>query len=240
MAYDGAQAGTRLAGPAPGFVRIVVFICALMAADLAFAWTERCPDWNVSIHSVDGVDTGIACEAAEKALGFLSAHGVDTAGAVEMHLANALPAPADPKAFGCYDQVARRAYMLVFPEFLKQDTWSDLPVDRALYRSMLTHEIAHAVAAANFEIPGPSVRAHEYVAYVTMLATMSPGQRADLLARFPGQGYVSAGEMNTTFYLIAPFRFAAEAYRHFVKPGNGKTFLAEVLAGRALVGEDGP
>ena len=70
---------------------------------------------------------------------------------------DALPALADPKAFGCYDKATRRAYMLVFPEFV-----------------------------------------------------------------------------------LAPFRFAAEAYRHFLKPGNGKAFLAEVLAGRALLGEDGP
>lgn len=240
MALAGAQAGTRLAGPVRAGAAMALCICVQMAVGLAVADTVRCPDSNVAIHSADRAEAGAACEAAGNALGFLAAQGADTTGKVEVHLVSKLPDAAGPRAFGCYDRPDRRTYMLVFSEFLKQGTWSDLPLDRALYQSLLTHEVAHAVAAANFLVSTPSVRAHEYVAYVTMLATMPAAQRERLLAKFPGEGYGAAREMSTIFYLIAPFRFAAETYRHFLKPGNGKAFLTEVLAGRALIGEDGP
>ena len=221
-------------------MQILALTFALIAAGLTQEDMVRCPTSHISVHWADKGDAAIACEAAGAALGFLAANGLETAAAFDVHLVSALPAQAGPKAFGCYDHPARRVYMLDYPGYLKQGAWSDLPVNRALYRSLLAHEIGHAVAAVNFSVPRPSVRAHEYVAYITMLATMPAEQRESFLARFPGQGYESPAQMSTDFYFIAPFRFAAEAYRHFLKPGNGKSFLTEVLAGRALIGDDGP
>ena len=220
-------------------VETAIFIGALIAADFAHGDELRCPDSNVVVHSADRGDADAACEAAGEALGFLAAQGLDTTGAVEVHLVNKLPDMAGLSAFGCYDHPDRRVYMLVFSECLKQGTWSELPLDRTLFKSLLTHEVAHAVAAANFSVPKPGMLAHEYLAYVTMLATMPLRQRERMLGRFPGQGFDSPDQMSATFYLIDPFRFGAEAYRHFLKPGNGKAFIKEVLSGRVLIGEDG-
>ena len=46
--------------------------------------------------------------------------------------------------------------------------------------------------------------------------------------------------MSTTYYQIDPARFSAEVYRHFIKPGNGKVFLQNVLSGMALNNEGNP
>jgi hypothetical protein len=40
--------------------------------------------------------------------------------------------------------------------------------------------------------------------------------------------------MSTTIYLLDPVRFGAQAYRHFLKPGNRRDHLHAILAGRAL------
>lgn len=41
--------------------------------------------------------------------------------------------------------------------------------------------------------------------------------------------------MPATLYMLDPVRFGAQAYRHYLKPGNGREFLHAILAGKALV-----
>lgn len=49
-----------------------------------------------------------------------------------------------------------------------------------------------------------------------------------------GEGYEGDWQMSTTIYLLDPVRFGAQAYRHFLKPGNRRDHLHAILAGRAL------
>jgi hypothetical protein len=220
-------------------VGVAIFVCALITADFACGDELRCPGRNVVVHSAARGDAETACEAAGEAIDFLAAQGFDTTGAVKVNLVRKIPVVGLP-TIGCYDHPHRRVYVLVFSEFLKLKTWSELPVDRTLYKSLVAHEVAHAVAAANFSVPKPSILAEEYIAYVTQLATMPLRYRERVLEQSSGEGYDSANEMTVTFYLISPFRFGVNAYRHFLKPGNGESFLKGVLSGRVLIGEGYP
>ena len=82
-----------------------------------------------------------------------------------------------------------------------------------MYRSLVTHEVAHAVASCNFAIPEPPIQAQEYVAYVAMFSMMNPNLRERVLAENPGAGFDSQLEMNEIVYLFDPMRFGVEAYR---------------------------
>jgi hypothetical protein len=217
---------------------LAICIFALIAVDLAHGDEWRCPHSNVVIHLADRGDADAACGSARNALDFLAANGLDTTGAVEVHLVSELPMSCLRSNFGCYDHPNWRIYMLIFSECLKLKTWAELPLNSTLCNSLLTHEVAHAVAAANFLVPKPSMLAHEYVAYVTMLATMPSNQRERVLEQFPGEGFDSANQMSVTFYLLNPFQFGINAYRHFLKPGNGKVFLKDLLSGRVLIDKD--
>jgi hypothetical protein len=225
----------------PAWVQIAIFLCALIGAEVVCGDELRCPQTNVVVYSADGRDVAIACEAAGQALGFFAANDLDTTGAVEVHLVSKLPdVPNSSSSYGCYDHWSRRVYMLFLSGCLEQGPWAELPIDRALYKSLLTHEVAHAVADANFSVPKPGMLAHEYLAYVTMFATMPPGQRERVLKRFPGEGFDSVEQMSVTYYLMNPLRFGAEAYRHFLKLDDRKTFLKDVLSGRVQMGRNVP
>lgn len=219
---------------------LAIFIYALIASDFVHGDEWKCPQFNVVVHSTDSDDADAACEAARKALEFLATQGLDTTGSIEVRLVTALPMPCLQSGFGCYDQPNRRINMLIISECLKMRTWVELPLNPDLCESFLTHEVAHVVAAANFTAPKPSTLAQEYVANVTMVSTMSPRQRERLLEQLPGRGFDSADQMSTTYYQIDPARFSAEVYRHFIKPGNGKVFLQNVLSGMALNNEGNP
>lgn len=217
-------------------VGIAIFACALITVDFAHGDGLRCPGHNVVVHSAARGDADAACEAAGEALDFLETQGLDTSRAIAVYLVSKIPVGGE-STIGGYDHPHRRVYVLGFSEFLKRKTWSELPIDRTLYKSLVAHEVAHGVAAANFSVPKPSMLAQEYIAYVTQFATMPLGYRERVLEQFPGEGYDSPDEMSVTFYAISPFGFGINAYRHFVKPGNGKNFLKEVLSGRVLIRE---
>jgi len=220
------------------FASIAISLCVLGATGFALAREVSCPHTNVTVISADDHDVGIACEAAREAVGFFAANSLDTSAPVKVHLVSELPDVAGSLSYGCYDHRSRTVCMLHFSECLEQGPWGNLAINRTLYRSLLTHEVAHALADMNFAVQGPNTLAHEYLAYVTMFATMSAGERKRLLEQFPGTGFDSVDQMSVTYYLMNPLRFGAEAYRHFLKLGNKKTFLKDVLSGRVSIGRN--
>ena len=220
------------------FASIAISLCVLGATGFALAREVSCPHTNVTVISADDHDVGIACEAAREAVGFFAANSLDTSAPVKVRLVRELPDVAGSSSYGCYDHRSRTVCMLHFPECLERGPWANLAIDRTLYRSLLTHEVAHALADMNFTVQRPSALAHEYLAYVTMFATMPAGERERVLEQFPGTGFDSVNQMSVTYYLMNPLRFGAEAYRHFLKVGDQKTFLKNVLSGRVSIGRN--
>lgn len=145
-----------------------------------------------------------------------------------------LPPEASPSAAGCYLHAENRAVVLAYSAFTKYGTWFDVAIDRSLYRSLVAHEVAHSIAAANFSMPSAAIQAHEYLAYVTMFATMAPAQRERVLAQYPLAGFEDDEKMSAMIYLFDPMRFGVRAYRHFLERTNGREYLHSVLAGNAL------
>jgi Family of unknown function (DUF6639) len=194
----------------------------------------RCDTPNVLVHSPQRADALIACEGARDATAFLASQGFEVTGNVAVDVVGALPADASPSAAGCYLAAEKRAVVLAYSEFSGYGTWFEVAIDPALYRSLVAHEVAHSIAANNFTLASPAVQAHEYIAYVTMFATMSPALRDRVLSKYPGNGFEDDAQMNATIYLFDPMRFGVQAYRHFLKQTSGREYLQAVLAGNAL------
>ena len=198
-----------------------------------------CPGLNVSIHSLEKEDAEAGCKGAADAVAFLAAFKLDTTAPVSVRILDRLPEGIAPTAaLGCEVRVERRVYMLTFTACRKQGFAPELPVDRALYRSLIAHEVAHHLAAANFKVETPSVVAHEYIAYVTMFATMAPDQRDNILAHYPGEVWYTERGFNLTLYMMAPQFFGAQAYRHFMRLEDRQAFLKKVLSGSALADDN--
>lgn len=218
--------------------RGLLFVAALLAGSALPALAQRapthCPELTVIVHSSDPADAARFCAAAARAIHFLSAQGLDTQTPVDVHILPSLQGLCPASTFGCYDCRTQRINMLATAQCLKLGNWAGAPIDPAVCENHMVHETTHAVTARNFSIPRQSLLAHEYLGYVTMLSTMAPDRRARLLARYPGRGFESADEISLTFYLLDPVRFGVNAYRHFLKPGNGSAFIQKVLSGEAL------
>lgn len=195
----------------------------------------RCDTPNVVVHSSHRSDASIVCGGARDAMTFLASQALQVDGPVSIDVVEVLPSEASESAAGCYLTPKNRAVVLAYSEFRKRGTWFGIAIDPGLYRSLVAHEVAHSIAAANFEIARPAVQAHEYIAYVTMFATMAPAQRERVLSNYAGSGFENDAQMSSTIYLFDPMRFGVQAYRHFLGRASGRDYLHAVLAGNALV-----
>ena len=194
----------------------------------------RCNGLNVVVHSPNRTDAMIACEGARDAIVFLESHGLDVSGTIVIEVLTELPALTGSPAAGCYLESEQRVLILVYSEFRKFETLFRVPIDRSLYRSAATHEVAHMVADFNFTIPKPSIQAKEYITYVTMFSAMEPVLREKVLSHFTGKAFEGDWQMSTTVYMLDCMGFGIRAYLHFIKLTDGDEYLHAILNGEAL------
>lgn len=202
-----------------------------------------CATKDKPVRACDPADVKLACQGAHDAIYFLRAQGFNTANRVVIVIAQKLP-PAGTASTGglyldspdvCHGDTDQAVHLLTYSEFKKFKNWFHIPMEGSLYRSLAAHEVAHAISDCNFKLARPTIQAKEYLAYVTMFATMAPAVRERILRKSPGHGYEGDWQMGTTIYLADPMRFGVQAYRHFLKPDHGRSYLHAILAGKVLI-----
>jgi hypothetical protein len=187
------------------------------------------------VQNASPVEREDVCRGALDALEFLSESGYPLDFDLVVELSSQKPVEAyDAGSAGMYRRADRRILILGHDAFFGLETFLGQSCDRALFRSVIAHEIAHAVSDRYFATELPSQRAQEYIAAVVTLATMDTFHLQRLLDDKPLPGFSEESEISLLFYLLSPGGFMVKAYRHFLLPENGAGFLAAVLAGEAL------
>jgi hypothetical protein len=210
----------------------LLIVFATMIVNRGVEAEYRCDTSNVLIVGDDMRSVSLACDGAKRATAFLGAQGLDVSSEIRIELVNQL---ANEGAAGHLLAPGKKALVLSYPDFQNFGDWLRMPINTEIYRALVAHEVAHVVAANNFQIPKPTVQAHEYIAYVTTFATMDAVQRKRVLEKFPGDGFETELQMNTAIYLCDPMRFGAEAYRHFVKKGKDTDYFRLILSGYVMI-----
>jgi hypothetical protein len=212
----------------------VAFGVACFGLTPAHAAPLDCPHVSVTVFSPVAQDAQDVCAAALPVFTLFREAGLDKAIPLAVSVVASLPESLGPAVLGCFTPDDRHTRILTFESARARGTWFDRPMDRTLYRSLVAHEIAHALAWCN-TVDGPlSVRGREYVAYAVMFQTMDPHHREAILAQTPGKGFGSEWEISDTYLYLAPSRFGVDAYRHYLRPENGSRFLREIMRGAAL------
>lgn len=176
-------------------------------------------------------DAALACQGAQDAINFLISQGLRVPATLTLKVQTQAPAELPRTALGAYLREKHLVIVVSYRNFLRRRDMFRIPLDRNLYRAIVAHEVAHAIADHNFSVP-PSLLALEYISYVTFFSTMPPSQREKIL-----QPYWYDAEWPLyadVLYLQDHLDFGAHAYWHFVRPENGPEFFRKVLAGREL------
>lgn len=188
---------------------------------------------HVESKSIEDIQN--VCSAALAVASFYRDMGLSKIPTMHVTIVDNIPPEAGPDALGCFAPESGGIHILSYSAASKCGSLFGRHMDRALYRSLAAHEIAHAFASCNASVEKLSLRAGEYVAYVTMFATMDHNHRQAILEDNPGIGFENEKEISDTYYYLSPCQFGINAYRHFIRPENGNRFFQSVIRGQVLL-----
>jgi hypothetical protein len=186
---------------------------------------------HVEVTPAEAGSAVAACAGVRDALDFLHWLPRDPDVMLRIEIVPHLPDGLRPDAVGCYAIGSRRLMVLERRLFLQRGTWFEVPVSPRLWRSVIAHEVAHALVGCHLQGRPLAGAAHEYVAYVTMFATLDEATRAAALSAMPGDGFRHEAEINDFRYALDPMRFGADAYRHWLRQPDGVDFLRSLVRG---------
>ena len=193
-----------------------------------------CADARLSVVGGDASDVADACAGGLAAIAFLARQGLDVRQPLRVEIVERMPPGYAEDAAGFFDPASNRVLLLDYPGFARFGAWLGRPIDRAIHRAIAAHEVAHALSASHFVMPRPPRIAGEYIAYVTMFATMDPALRELALTLNPEPAWADDDVPDVAEYLSEPMRFGARAWRHWSRQSDPPAFLRAVLGGRAL------
>lgn len=193
-----------------------------------------CVGTTVDIEGGDERDRRAACDAVREGMAFLETVGISLGEQIRLILVSRAPATSSEDAIGSYDPRRGEITMLEYAAALDGSrrcaTPFGHPFSLTLWRSYVVHEVAHAAAHRQFAHRVPHMLASEYIASVAQMATLTPHQRERLFTVYPElSGFEHAAEISFGYYLLDPGRFTVNAYLHYMRPENGREFIARLL-----------
>lgn len=198
-----------------------------------------CPAIRVRFDSGSTIDRALVCEGTALARGFFRAHGIEVLRPI---LVRVYDQPFDPPVphIGAYSAEERQISLLGYERVRARnggDTLFGLSMDKALYRSVVVHEVAHAIADQNAEARPMPLVVQEYLAYVAQLSTMAPDLRERILSRYQLAAFLDLDEMSSTYYALDPSGFGIKAFRHFLSREDRGRLLRGLLSGEITPAE---
>nr|PZN74638.1 MAG: hypothetical protein DIU57_19060 [Pseudomonadota bacterium] len=116
------------------------------------------------------------------------------------------------------------------PPLVEGTPYAALP-QSDFYRSLIIHEVVHAVMHQNLKRPALSQATYEYPAYALQIESLAPSVRDLFLQSFNQRALKANSIFSDSTLLFDPYFFAARAYLHFKASADGCSLLAAILEG---------
>jgi hypothetical protein len=102
-------------------------------------------------------------------------------------------------------------------------------IDDDLYKSMIIHELAHALAWQNKETPSIKRGLFEYFAYVVQFVLLDKVRREAIISSSDVEAFTHSSEITDVYYYLSPNQFAVKSYLHFIKLNDRWAYLSSIL-----------
>jgi hypothetical protein len=212
----------------------VAFFAAFPLCSSSTGTEYECGNAPVFIQSQESEVNRDICDAAASVVKFFGRIDLQLRHPLVIEVVRNLPQERGGNAVGCYHEEENKVYVVTYSAFQNRESWFGMPITKSTYRGLVAHEVAHAIASCNFAMPEPTLHAHEFIAYATMLATMDSESRSQVLALRPAIFFDDESEFNELSYSFDPILFGIAAYRYYSKEEHGDSFILKVLSGNAL------
>ncbi len=108
----------------------------------------------------------------------------------------------------------------------------DQKIDTELFKSIIIHELAHALAWNNMKTRRLNRGLHEYFAYVIQFALLDNIHRDKIIASTDVKAYTDLSEITEVYYYLSPKIFAIKSYKsylHFANSKDGWAHLSSIF-----------
>jgi hypothetical protein len=167
----------------------------------------------------------------------MHSYGMEPPPRLEIEIVDNIDTRHKSRRFGHFDPFMGKITVLSWTACTAaQPQWRPFgqPMNRALHRSFIVHEVAHAVAEWNFKVAEPAYIAHEYLAYVFQLVSMPHDLRSSILRKIDVPAFQHTDEINETYFNLNPDYFAVKSFRHFMQANDQTALIRRLLSGQLI------
>lgn len=150
-----------LTGQARALALLAAVALALPSAHALPGSGIQCMPSGIVVSGGGAEDRSNACAAIEEALHMLATMGMRSTGHVAIDLVHEIPPDGNQHTLGYFDGERNVIILLDYEASVAGSKAHNTWMDRALWRSYLAHELAHAVAFENDTAGRLSLSAHE-------------------------------------------------------------------------------
>ena len=196
---------------------------------------NRCIEAPIEVTALSSEDRDVICAAAADALGLLGRCGIVPRWTLRLEIMPEVRHPLGRVVLGLLDTKRQRILVTQaasIAPLIEETPYAALP-PRAFYRSLIVHEVVHAVMDQNLKRAALTHAAYEYPAYALQIESLGQEDRDIFLTSFDQAALMSDALFNDVVLFFNPYLFAARAYHHFKRSSNGCGYLNGLLQGGA-------
>jgi hypothetical protein len=194
---------------------------------------ERCAAVPVEVVAATGEERRLACAAAGELLARLARCGIGLQRPLQIRVGADIPHAPGRAVVGLFDRANQRLYVRELesiPALVGGTPFAEIPPPE-LFKSMIIHEIAHAVLHQNAGPDAVGAVGHEYLAYALQIESLPAGARERFLQAVGKRQSVKEFVFNDVLLDMNPCLFAAYAFEHLAAAGERCAPLVAILEG---------
>lgn len=201
-------------------------------AEITKAVTRHgCTGVGVDVTASSDTERDLTCAAARDAFELLGRCNIHARTRVSVRVSGKVLHPAKGEVFGFFDGRTATVATLSEASALAAGTPHGLLPNVIFYKSLVVHEIVHAVMNQNYSRQPQTRAAFEYPAYVMQFASLPTTAREKLRSATRSSPIAPGFVFNDILLAMDPFVFAAIAYEHFSAAADGCLYLNALLKG---------
>lgn len=194
---------------------------------------ERCTEAPIDVTAASANERHLACDAANNALQLLARCNIFPRRALRIEMSGEVRRPFGGAVVGLFDPIKGKIFITQYENvasLVSGTAFSELP-QRDFFKSLIVHEVVHAVMHQNYKRQPGSHAAYEYPAYALQIESLPSSVRDKFMQTINIGADKHKIVFSDSVLSFDPFFFAARAYEHFRGSANGCAHLLALIEG---------
>jgi len=215
------------------FLFVLIFTCLFYSSDsYAQQKINHCIGSNIVVAYTKINDYHLVCESVNDVIEIAKEIGFSDQLKITISIVDRLSINSTAKLLALFNPNTMEIQVLSMAAckkaFGKEVVFAQ-EIDKELHKSIIIHEIAHALFWNNMGNKIIAREIHEYFAYTIQLALLDENHRDKIISLNNVPAYSNLSEISEEYYLLSPTQFAVKSYLHFISVKEGWPFLQSLF-----------